>query len=309
MLLNAIQKDPLYKVTVYSEPGIGKTHIGATAPDPLILLFERHGMETVRTASKMEGRPMPPVIWVRNIAQLQRIQKVLRGAKEPLPALMRDREVVSDEALLEAGILREDLVEALPYVRPQTIVMDSVTEACEMLAADVDEHGGKETKDGLTYRKLRAWGPISEKCTKMIRAFRDLPYHVLFLALVEERNLGSEGAPEIHYRPDLPGRTLWKKLIAACNAVGLLVRRRKTVEDDKGNKSMKTVRYVQFVTNDIIATKHAVPLRAREPANAGAWFHALEHKVMASEEVSGADGGPPASDSEKEEEAAEEEKP
>lgn len=305
MLLNAIQKDPLYKVTVYSEPGLGKTHIGATAPDPLILLFERHGMETVRTAAKMQGGDMPPVIWVRTIQQLQRIQKVLASAAEPLPALMRDPDVIDEGALMEAGLDREDLVASLPYTRPKTIVIDSVTEACEMLAAHIDEHGGKETKDGLTYRKLRAWGPIAEKCTRLIRAFRDLPYHVLFLALVEERNLGSEDHPEIHYRPDLPGRTLWKKLVAACNAVGMLVRRRKTVEDDKGNKSVKTVRCVMFMTNDIIATKHAAPLRAREPADAGAWFYALEHKVPTSDEVEDIDDAPPAVDAQKKAEAAE----
>lgn len=304
MLLNAIQKDPLYKVTVYSEPGLGKTHIGATAPDPLILLFERHGMETVRTASKLQGRPMPPVIWVRNIRQLQRIQKVLAASAEPLPALMRDEEVIDEGALMEAGLTREDLVNALPYTRPKTIVMDSVTEACEMLAAHIDEHGGKETKDGLTYRKLRAWGPIAEKCTRLIRAFRDLPYHVLFLALVEERNLGNEDHPDVHIRPDLPGRTLWKKLVAACNAVGLLVRKRKRLDDG----SVKTLRYVQFMTNDIIATKHAVPLREREPANAHAWFYALEHKVTASEEVEAIDDAPPVDDAQQEAEAAEEEK-
>ncbi len=301
MLLNAIQKDPLYKVTIYSEPGLGKTHIGATAPDPLILLFERHGMETVRTASKLQGRPMPPVIWVRDIRQLQRIQKVLAASPEPLPALMRDEDVIDEGALMEAGLTREDLVAALPYTKPKTIVMDSVTEACEMLAAHIDEHGGKETKDGLTYRKLRAWGPIAEKCTRLIRAFRDLPYHVLFLALVEERNLGSEDHPEIHTRPDLPGRTLWKKLMAACNAVGLLCRRRKRLE----NGSVKTLRFVQFMTNDIIATKHAVPLRDREPANANAWFHALEHKVTTSEEVEDIDDVPPAVDAQQEAEAAE----
>jgi len=276
VLLNAIQKKPLYKVGLYGGPGRGKTHVGATAPDPLILLFERHGFETVRTASKMQGRPMPPVLWIRSVKQLYAVQQILATAEEPIAAMMRDPDVVSEEEVMEAGLDREKLVEALPYTTPQTIVIDSLTEACELIAKVIDAHGGLETKDGLTYRKLRAWGPIADKCVATIRAFRDLPYHVLFLMLVDERNLGSDDEPDTHFRPALPGRTLWRPLTAAVNAMGVLQMKHGKTKDG----ALVTKRWVSFVTPPNVCSKLASPLRAKEPANAGAWFAALEHGVV-----------------------------
>lgn len=277
MLMNAVQTKPLYKIAIYGPGGTGKTHIGATSPQPLILLFERHGYETVRTAATMKGVPIPPVLWVRSIGQLSRIQKVLASdLKDPIATMMRDEEIVNEGDLMAAGLDREELVKNLPYTRPETIVIDSLTEAIELLADSIDARGGTETdKSGLTYRKLKAWGPITDKGVRVIRAFRDLPYHVLFICLMNERNHGSDEEPEYRYEPSLPGRQLPKKLVAAVNAMGLVMMRRE--KDDSGE--VHTKRWVQFITPDHIASKVANPLRAREPSDARAWFYALEHKV------------------------------
>lgn len=285
MFLNAVQRSPAYKLAIYGPPGTGKTHMGATAPDPVILLLERHGFETVRTASKMTGRPMPPVFWIRNYEQLVRARTILASShEEPLAAMVRDSTLITEADLLVFDLDREELVKALPYTRPKTVVVDSVTEACELVASQVDAHGGTETKDGLTYRKLRAWGPIVEKCTIMIRAFRDLPYHVLLLALAAEQNLGSDDAPDVHHRPALPGRQLWKVLLSCVNACGLARLRYVVDESSEGGKKRKAQRFVQFITPDHIASKVASPLRAIEPADASSWFAALEHGVQRQQE-------------------------
>lgn len=307
MLLNAVQRKPLYKIGIFSAPGKGKTHIGATAPDPLILLFERHGFETVRTACKMNGREMPPVIWVRSVKQLSRIQTILASdPKEPIATMMRDGEVVSEEELMSLNIDREDLVDSLPYTKPKTVVLDSTTEACEMIAEIIDANGGTEKKNGLTYRKLKAWGPIKDKCTRMLRSFRDLPYHVLFIALLDERNNGTEDEADMHYAPDLPGQKLWKVLVASVNAMGLLCMRHG--RNKKGD--IITQRWVQFISPDHIATKVASPLRDREPADAGAWFAALEHGVKntsTAEQLASMGVDLPDLDGDEQEEAGEEE--
>lgn len=283
MFLNAVQRAPAYKVAIYGPPGTGKTHMGATAPDPVILLLEKQGFETVRTAAKMTGRPMPPVFWIRNADQLRRARAILASSDaEPLVAMMRDETLLTPADVLAFNLDRDALIASLPYKRPRTVVVDSITEACEMIAGEVDAHGGTETKDGLTYRKLRAWGPIADKCTGLIRAFRDLPFHVLFLALIVEDNLGSDDEPDVHHRPALPGRKLWKILIGSVNACGL-ARLRYVVEEDgeEGKKAARRAqRFVQFITPDHIASKVASPLRAIEPADASAWFAALEHGVQ-----------------------------
>lgn len=280
MLLNAIQEEPYYKIGIYSPPGLGKTHLGATAPEPLILLFERQGFETIRTASKMNDRPMPPVIWVRSIEQLSRIVTILAvDQKHPIETMMKDEIVVSDKELKAAKMTRKELVAALPYKKPQTVVIDSGSEALEMVAAQVDDHGGEETKDGLTYRKLNAWGPINKKGTIVIKKIRDLPYHVLWLCLLNERNHGSESDPDIKLEPMLPGKKLPKVLTTTLNALGLLVVRH---ERDEKTKQLRTRRWVQFLSGDRVMHKCAHPLRPREVADANRWFHALEQGVQVS---------------------------
>ncbi len=276
MLMNAIQQKPLYKVAIYGPPGTGKTHMGALAPDPLILLLERHGYESIRTASVMNGRPIPPVIWVRSLKQLKRIATILASDPEPIAAMMMDPEVVAEGDVLALGLDRAKLVKGLPYKRPKTVVLDSVSEACEMVAASVDSAGGTESdKSGLEYRKLKAWGPITDKGVALIRTFRDLPYHVLFLALMNERNHGDDTTPDMHYEPALPGRQLPKKLVQVVNACGVAVLSH--INDEKTGR--RVGRWVRFITTDRYASKAATPLREREPADPRAWFDALENKI------------------------------
>ena len=270
MLLNTIQKDPLYKIVVFGPPGTGKTHLGTTAPKPLVLLFERHGFETIRTACKVSGREMPPVVWITSLEQFIRVQTILATSAEPIRDIVLDREVIPDEVLSEFGVTRDQLVDLLPYTRPETVVIDSFSEAAEMIALAVDANGGTETSGGLTFRKINAYGPIERKGHKAIRLFRDLPYHVLFLALVAERNVGSEQKPDVRLRPALPGRKLWSHLAAAVNAVGMI-----RIHHSGSGDDVVTRRWVQFISSEKIATKVAYPLQAREPADASVWFQAL----------------------------------
>ncbi len=277
MLLNAMQVAPIYKIAIYGPGGVGKTQIGATSPDPLILLFERQGFETVRTASKMTGRPMPPVIWIRSLVQLERVHTILASiVDEPLAAILRDETLFSDEEIGQTGKTRDEIIDELPYKKPLTVVVDSLSEACEMMAKAVDDHGGLDTdKDGLEFRKQRAWGPIQDKCLRMIRKFRDLPYHVLFICLVNEREVGSKEEPETRYEPLLPGRQLPKKLVTVVNAMGLVRLQQRHNEQ----KKLITSRFVQFISDERVMTKHAVPLRAKEPVDACSWFETLANKV------------------------------
>jgi hypothetical protein len=279
MLLNDTQRAPTWKLAIYGPPGVGKTHLGMTAPDPLFLLFERQGFETVRTAARLLGRPMPPVFWVQDLDQFRRIRTIL--AKEgtaPIAKMVQDALVVpepDDGDLLD----RDALVKALPYVKPKTLVIDSLTEALEMVAAEVDKQGGQDTdKSGLTYRKLKAWNVIGDKGWRLIRAFRDLPYHAMFLCLEGERNHGSDDDPDTHYAPLLPGRQLPKMLARSVNVLGHLVLRR-----GRENDRMVVKRFVEFVADDTVATKTAYPLRRREPADVGAWLRTLADEKVSTE--------------------------
>ena len=274
-MLNLTQKDPVWKFAVYGPPGTGKTHLAVTMPDPVVFLSERHGFETLRTAAAMLGKPVPPTIWIRTLKQMRASMRILATNRiDPLVQMMRDSDVIPDSDLKESGITRDDLVRALPYVKPRSVSLDSVSELSEMFGALVDSQGGKESKDGLEYRKMNAWGPIEEKTSEFLRLGRDLPYHVLFICLMNERNHGSTESPDMRFEPLLLGKKLPKKLCSMVNAVGFM-RITKERIGSGASAVVKLTRSVRFVAPDIYMQKCATPLRNDEAPNVEAWIEAL----------------------------------
>lgn len=277
-MLNVTQSVPVWKFAVYGGPGLGKTHLSVTMPDPLVLLSERHGFETVRTAAAMLGKPTPPTIWIRSLRQLSRAMEILSTKHtDPLVAMMLDEVVVPDSDLIRqdgSKVTRKELVAALPYTKPRSVSFDSVTEIVDMFGAMVDANGGREVKDGLEYRKLNAWGPIEEKASAFLRAARDIPYHTLFICLMNERNHGTEDSPDVRFEPALLGKKLPKKLCSMVNAVGFF-RLAKNVVGSGESRRVELTRSVRFVAPDIYMQKCATPLRNEEAPDVSAWIAAL----------------------------------
>lgn len=280
-MMNISQRRQLWKFAVYGPPGAGKTHLALTMEDPFVMLSERQGFETLRTAAVMLGKPVPPTIWIRKLDQLVRITNILAtNHVDPLAQMIRDPKVVFDADLegIEDGVkwkvTREEAVAALPYVKPKSLSVDSGTELGDMFGKLVDEQGGKEVKDGLEFRRLQAWGPIEEKVSEFMRRVRDLPYHVLFICLLNERNHGTNESPDMRYEPMLPGKKLPKKLASMMNAVGLVrISKQKVGSGEKMRYELR--RSVLFVLPDTYMQKCATPLRNQEVPDVGAWIEAL----------------------------------
>lgn len=269
MLLNHTQKSAIYNLAVYAPPGTGKTFLGCTSPKPLILLTEKHGFETIRLASQMLGIPMPPTVWLTTTEQVRRVVRALQANHiDPIAQIVR--ELMPDEPKLD------EIIGALPYVKPESIVIDSLTELGDIFAREIDEQGGREVgKDGLEVRKLKAWGPIADKVGAVIKALVDLPYHTVFLALMNERNHGTEDHPDVHREPDLPGRKLPKVLCKYVNALGVM--RLQVVPSKDGDVRLR--RWVQFAMSDDWMTKIMRPLRDKERPNVTEWIEALSKGV------------------------------
>lgn len=267
------------KALVYGAPGTGKTTLGVTAPDPVILLTERHGWASVEDAALRLGRPVPPTVWCDSAEKLGAAIRALRS-HDPLVALCEAFADSPEEAL--------EAIAVLPYKRPKTVVLDSVTEAARYVADHVDrEAPPKIGKDGLPTRSERAWGVVGERCERMIRAFRDLDYSVLFLALLDDREVGEGDERSRLVQPLMTPRKLASVLSASVNAAGVMVAREQPAMN---GQQVQVKRWVQFATPSWTMTKLYRPLRDREVANFSDWVTRIATGERTHEPL---DGDPP----------------
>lgn len=264
MYLNTQEADNQHNLLVYGPSGTGKTSLGVSAPDPVILLSERQGYESVKSAAKRLNKPIPPTFWIQNRDALSTAIKVLRrGNTETLANLC--------DALLPKSEV-EKAVTSLPYRKPQTVVIDSVTEMFNLISDDIDTTAPpKLAKDGLPERTMRYWTVLGDRAHGFIRAARDLPFHVVMLALQEDKETGEGDEKARIVQPMTPMRKIPAMLSSAVNAVGVseVVRKRAT------GKQMEMKWQVKFASPSWMLTKPLRPLQDVETPDITDWFNRL----------------------------------
>lgn len=112
----------------------------------------------------------------------------------------------------------------------KTIVLDSITE----IAESVLSNNKRDFRDGR-----KAYGETNDLMHDAIRAFRDLPYDVVFIA--KQQRLIDDATGLTSYLPGMPGKTLLQGLPYYFDEVLCL----HVTEDDEGEK----VRYLQTTTD------------------------------------------------------------
>lgn len=274
MLLNAQQPGRLFKLLVYGESGVGKTHLGVTAPDPVILLAERQGFETIRDAAQMLGKPVPPSFWIRSRDDFADAIRALQSESEPLPAMVA-------RAMKDDPEAAEKTIAELPYTKPKTVVIDSMTEIFQLLWDHMLEQAPPKTaKDGLPEVGKRHWGTMRDRAQAMIRTVRDLPYNVLFLALLDDREVGEDEQKERVVQPQAPMRAIPSMMVAAVNAAGVAKRDRLTRMDPAtGDRVVEIRRYVQFLCPSFVLAKPIIGLDGDEEPDVSAWLAKLDTHV------------------------------
>jgi len=80
-----------------------------------------------------------------------------------------------------------------------TVVIDSITELQVILVEDLTKKQGAQTPD------IRTWGLVFTKMRSITKAFRELPYHLVFTAL--ERTFRDEITGKVYFGPDLLGQS------------------------------------------------------------------------------------------------------
>lgn len=265
--------DPKIKALVYGAGGSGKTWLGATSPQPVVLLLEQHGYESIIQSARLTGATPPPVFWIRSVGALAEAIKILGTVQEdPIAAMIESKIIVPD--LDDEG--RRAAIDALPYRTPGTVVLDSLSEASDLIEADLDASLGERLdKDGLPFRPMSAWGVITDRVLGLVRKMRDLPYHVLMLALVNEREVGEGLDKIVTVGPLVATARLSHQIVPLVNLAGVM--RMQTRAVDGGG--VEIVRSVQFIAPGHVVAKTMQGLAEHEPPSFGAWIARVRGEV------------------------------
>jgi hypothetical protein len=248
-----------WKFLVYGPSGSGKSRLGVTSPDPLILLGEPQAAVIIKRTARELGKPVPPTFLINDFQQLQDAVRILRAHPEPCRELAR----------LHGGDPG-----AVAYARPQTVVLDSGTEFIKLIEARLYEQIGKPVaKDGLPENSIRFLVTLRTRVDSFFRAVRDLPFHVLMLALMDDREVGDGEEKARVVTPMLGSRKMPELAAAAVNAVGLMQVRAQRAK--KKGEDVYQEHSVLFHTPSFVRTKILRPLRDKEEPDVTSWIDRL----------------------------------
>lgn len=247
------------KALVYGEPGSGKTNFGVSAPNPLILLSESQAVANVRDAAKRMKRPRPSTLVMDKLDDYRHVLRALHG--DPTKPFV----VADDNGNV---ILKLD-------VWPETVVLDSITDIAKMVGTEIREQSPQKMgKDNLPIDSERYWNVLADRTEKLIRAFRDVPRHVLFLALLADKEIGEGDEKSRWVGPQMPMKAMPNILMAAVNVVGITYRTRskEVVTDPVTKKPSRPMMYGIATTGpDHMKTKPYPPLRDAEVTDFSSW--------------------------------------
>lgn len=250
------------KALVYGPPGTGKTWIGCTAPNALILLSELQGMHHIAEWAAIKKRPRPPTLHMKTLEDYRNVERALHGAKNE-PFVVRDRNGLE--------LLRLDRW-------PETIVIDSITDAMEKLFEELLETSPPvKGKNGLPILSQQHWSEFKTRSQRLIKRFRDAPVHVVFIALVDDTTTEtSDGEARRTVQPMMPMRKLPPALGAAVNVIGLTCRAQDTKDvtgpDGKVRRERSYRHFVMTKGPDFILLKPNSFLLDQEEPDFSVWL-------------------------------------
>lgn len=256
-----------FKALATGPSGSGKSSLGATAPKPLILLSESQGKMSIVQRAKALGLPRPSILQVDTLQDYRDVVKALHGDKgKPFKVINKD-----------VGVILEG-------EWPETVVLDSLSDACELVMSEVKADAPpKRGDDGLEVFSQRHWGALGDRSAKLIRAFRDVPVHTLFLCLQDERlNETSDGTSTRWVGPQMPMRKLPNVVMQATNLAGMLTRRsRKDPDNPEGDRILEWG--FRTVGPGWMMCKPCRPLKDLEEPNFTQWVETMKASIAGEE--------------------------
>ncbi len=241
--------------------GTGKTGMGVSAPRPLILLSERQGFPHIKQAAKRLGKPVPPVLLVEEAEDYRDALRALHGSKDK-PFVVRSK----------AGELHMELP---PEQWPQTVVLDSLSDACNVLVREIRKQSPqRKGRDGLPVDATKFWGVLIDRAEALMHGFRDLPLNVVFLCLMRDSTKEDEDGKILsrEIAPKLATRGMSQALCAAVNVMGYTYR---TLDKQK-----RPQYGVLTQGPEGMLTKPCAPLLPREVPDLTSWFARMSGELV-----------------------------
>jgi hypothetical protein len=224
--------DVKVKALLYGDSGAGKTHAASTAPRPCYLLTEANGLPTIKAAN--------PDAVVVQASDMDTVRAFFKAA-------------------LDGSLAKE--------TGCQTIVLDSLTELQRMLRDEII--ASRKGQPGGEAFSLQDWGTLTDRMRKLVRTVRDLPFHVVCIALAASDN--DEGTGQRFTQPAFDGKKLPNEIAGYFSLVGYVYRDR--VKADDGTVSVQ--HRVLLQGPPTLLTKGLPGLDAVEAPNLSAWLAKL----------------------------------
>lgn len=252
-------------VLITGDSGSGKTAFASSAPKSLYLAFERQAELVVRQRQRETGvGSCVGLLFPENAEDLRSVVRAFNGPRDQAFSIY-DRE--TGELLFEA----EDW--------PLTLVIDSVTDAVKMIQNEIDSKVRLElASDGFPDRNMRRRGAYREECERMFRAVRDLPVHVVWLAILDEGlDEASDGSKQRYAGAKLLAKTHRSALMQTTNVAGVSRRKIHPPKFEEGVEvEPARIEYmIQLVGPTYLPLKEFRPLENIEQPDFSSWLERI----------------------------------
>lgn len=185
------------KALIYGPYGAGKTTFAASAvdvPEMQRVLF----IDAESGSMSLSGLDLD-VIRINKYSQIARIYEFLR-------LHVRYRDSNDNEKLMELQTRFRGGTGKEEPKRYNTVVIDSLTEVqkyCMYSLLNIEFSSGNVRLDNVVDTpQFKEWGEAAEMIRLLIRSFRDLPMHVIFVCSEQEKDDDNK----VIRRPNLPGK-------------------------------------------------------------------------------------------------------
>jgi len=270
---------PHFKIGLYGPSGAGKTRTAALSytksPGGLLAIVS----ETQAEAIIRTWNPDATVIPVTTGDDLRRAYEFAKRGFDTGFFHEWDATLVLDPTNPTAPGKPRGWVKTTEPFAYETIVLDSVSDVFRTMKAEVAAESAKKaaekhlkqrgTLDGFSRETLEIadWETLQNRLLSLLRAFRDLPCHLIAIYAVAETDDDAKG---VQIRPYLQGKELKSTAMGLFNAFGYLHRRNASqLEIDAGRPAI--VREVMFLGDERFSTKPLDGLDTVEPPDFKTW--------------------------------------
>lgn len=174
--------NPYLNMMMYSEFGVGKTALAATADDvpemrDVVLANVDYGEEVIKKSSKID------ILDFNKYDDFNDLYYFLQ-----LHCDLRDRNDTVKLRKLESDFMRVPLAEIVTPRKYQTVIFDTLSEMQKLLMYKQLGIDVMKTRVGESFPKpsFEEWNQVLEQLLLHVRKYRNMPIHSIFLAQLDE---------------------------------------------------------------------------------------------------------------------------